>query len=199
MSHHYLYLIRHGESAWNAESRLQGQGDPVLSEKGREQAGEVAAIVSELEAEHAIVSGLARASETAQLAGHGDAEVDPRWNERNLGDWQGQLEDDIPEADMTAFRDNEFVPAGAESWEEFQARVAGAFEDLAERGGSWLVFTHGGCVRAVVSHLTGADVLTVAGPSNTSVSIVQIAPRRRLRAFNRTTSPGLERPSEPGA
>lgn len=195
----YLYLIRHGESEWNAESRLQGQGDPALSDKGREQAGEVAAIVAELEAESAIVSGLARASETAELAGHGDAEVDRRWNERCLGEWETRLESDIPESDMTAFRDNEFVPAGAESWPQFQERVAGAFEDLAGRGGSWLVFTHGGCVRAVISYLTGADVLTVAGPSNTSVTIIQTVPRRRLRAFNRTTSPGLERPSEPGA
>lgn len=195
----YLFLIRHGESEWNAEDRLQGQGDPALSEKGRAQAGEVAEIVAELDADQAIVSALARSSETAEIAGHGDAEIDPRWNERHLGEWQGQLESDIPEADMDAFRDNEFVPPGAESWPEFQARVAGAFEDLAERGGSWLVFTHGGCVRALASHLTGADVLTVAGPANTSVSIFQTAPRRRLRAYNRTRSPGLERPSEPGA
>lgn len=195
----YLYLIRHGESEWNAESRLQGQGDPALSEKGREQADEVASIVAELDADHAIVSGLTRAAETAELAGHGAAEVDPRWNERNLGGWQGELEDDIADSEMEAFRENEFVPDGAESWPEFQERVAGAFEELVERGGSWLIFTHGGCVRAVVSHLTGADVLTVAGPSNTSVSIIQTSPRRRLRAYNRTTSPGLERPSEPGA
>ena len=195
----YLYLIRHGESEWNAESRLQGQGDPALSEKGRSQAGEVADIVAQLPAEHSIVSALKRSSETAEIAGHGDAEVDARWNERNLGVWQGELESDIPDADMDAFRDNEFVPDGAESWPEFQARVAEAFEDLVERGGSWLVFTHGGCVRSVISHLTGADVLTVAGPSNTSVTIIQTSPRRRLRAFNRTTSPGLERPSEPGA
>ncbi len=199
MSDAYLYLIRHGESAWNAESRLQGQGDPELSEKGREQAGEVADIVAELPAEHAIVSGLKRSRETAEIAGHGDAEVDPRWNERNLGDWQAELEDDVSDDEMAAFRDNEFVPAGAESWPVFQARVAEAFEDLSARGGSWLVFTHGGCVRAVVAHLTGADVLTVAGPANTSVSIVQTLPRRRLRAYNRTMSPGLERPSEPGA
>ncbi len=195
----YLYLIRHGESEWNAEARLQGQGDPALSEAGRAQAHALAEIVDQLPADQAITSDLRRASETAQLTGHGDAEVDPRWRERNLGVWQTQFEADISSEDMDAFRDNAFVPEGAEPWQEFQARVAGALDDLAARGGSWLVFTHGGCARAAVSHVTGADVLAVAGPSNTSVTVLEVAPRRRLRAFNRTAAPGLDRPSEPGA
>ncbi len=195
----YLYLIRHGESEWNVEARLQGQGDPALSAAGREQARKLGEIVAELPADQAITSDLRRASETAQLTGHSGAEVDPRWRERNLGVWQTQLEADIASADMDAFRDNAFVPQDAEPWPEFQARVAGALDDLAARGGSWLVFTHGGCARAAVAHVTGADALAVAGPSNTSVTVLEVAPRRRLRAFNRTADPGLDRPSEPGA
>jgi broad specificity phosphatase PhoE len=199
MSRAHLYLVRHGESAWNAESRLQGQADPALSERGREQAISLAATVATLDAEQAVVSDLTRAAETAQLAGHPDAAVDPRWRERGLGVWETQLERDVSSQDMTAFRDNRFVPEGGEAWPAFQARVGSALDDLANRGGSWLVFTHGGCVRAAIAHLTGADALTIAGPSNASLTVLEVAPRRRLRAFNRTGSAALERPSEPGA
>jgi len=199
MNRTHLYLIRHGESAWNAESRLQGQADPELSERGREQARSLVPVVAELGAERSIVSDLTRAAETAELAGHADALVDPRWRERGLGVWQTQLEAEVPKEDLTAFRDNRFVPEGGEAWPDFQARVGSAIEDLADRGGSWLVFTHGGCVRAAIAYLTGADALTIAGPSNASVTVLEVTPRRRLRAFNRTGSVRLERASEPGA
>jgi probable phosphoglycerate mutase len=199
MSRRYLYLVRHGESAWNAEARLQGQGDPALSALGREQAVKLASVVAQLGADHAIVSDLTRATETAELAGYPAAEIDPRWRERDLGVWETQLEAEVSDAEMTAFRDNRFVPEGGEAWPEFEARVGGAVDDLAQRGGSWVVFTHGGCVRAAIAHITRADPLTIAGPSNASLTVLEVAPRRRLRAFNRTGRATLDRPSEPGA
>lgn len=194
-----IYLVRHGESEWNAESRLQGQAGPGLSERGRAQARELVPLMAELATNGTVASDLARARETAALAGFPAAAPDPRWRERSLGVWETQPEDSVDAAEMTAFRDNRFVPAGGEAWPAFQARVGGAVDDLAARGGSWLVFTHGGCVRAAIAHLTGADALTIAGPSNASLTVLEIAPRRRLRAFNRTGTAALQRPSEPGA
>src|SRR5215207_10303612 len=66
-----LILVRHGESTWNAEERLQGQLDPPLSERGREQALELKALIEKLgiSNDRVICSDLGRARETADLLG----------------------------------------------------------------------------------------------------------------------------------
>jgi broad specificity phosphatase PhoE len=192
--------VRHAESAWNSEGRLQGQADPELSEAGREQARAITPVVATLPADGVVASDLARARETAELAGYPDAVVDPAWRERSLGTWETRLETEFGAEEMAAFRRGELVPEGAESWPRFQARVAAAAEALAARGGDWLVFTHGGCVRALVAHLTGADWRIVVGPANTSVSVFRLGEAPRMLAFNWTPgAPGLARASDPGA
>jgi glucosyl-3-phosphoglycerate phosphatase len=194
-----IFLVRHGESEWNAEGRLQGQADPALSALGREQARAVAAVVAALPATQVVSSDLSRAQETAALAGHPGAATDARWRERSLGEWETHLEEDVATPDdMRRFRAGDLVPAGGEAWPDFQARVAGAAEELAAAGGDWLVFTHGGCVRALTAHVTGADWRTVVGPANTSLSVLDLGKRRRMLAFNWTpTAPGLAKPSDP--
>ena len=194
-----VLVVRHGESEWNAEGRLQGQADRGLSALGREQAQSVAAVVAALPATRTLSSDLLRARDTAALAGHPDAPTDPRWRERTLGAWETHLEHEVatPET-LAAFRAGEHVPPGGESWPAFQARVAGAAEELEATGGEWVVFTHGGCVRALVAHVTGADWRTVVGPANASLSVVRMGNLRRMLAFNWTpAAPGLARPSDP--
>jgi broad specificity phosphatase PhoE len=187
-----LYLVRHGESAWNAEGRLQGQADPPLSERGRGQARALS-----LPQGKAVCSDLVRATETAALAGFTSVPTDPRWRERSLGEWETHLEAEVatPE-DMAAFRRGELVPPGGEAWPDFQARVAAAAAALTQ---DTIVFTHGGCVRALVAEITGADYRTVAGPANGSISVLRTGKRPRMLAFNWTTGmPGLAPPSDPG-
>jgi probable phosphoglycerate mutase len=188
-----LFLVRHGESAWNAEGRLQGQADPPLSERGREQARAL-----ELPEGPAVSSDLTRSTETAALAGFAGIPTDPRWRERTLGEWETHLEAEVATPDdMAAFRRGELVPPGGEAWPDFQARVAAAAADLTE---DTIVFTHGGCVRALVAEITGADYRTVAGPANVSITVVRTGKRRRMLAFNWTAGmPGLAPPSDPGA
>ena len=187
-----LVLVRHGESVWNAEGRLQGQSDPALSESGREQARAL-----RLAPGRAISSDLTRARETAALAGFPDIPLDPRWRERGLGEWETFLEEQVTtKEDMARFRAGELVPPGGESWPEFQTRVVEAASELE---GDWLVFTHGGCVRALVAEVTGADYRTVAGPANTSLTVVRMGKRPRMLAFNWTPdAPGSLPPSDPG-
>ena len=74
-----LVLVRHGESAFNAERRLQGQTDAPLSGAGREQGAKLRDVLSALTVDGAVTSDLVRARETAELAGFGDARPDPRW------------------------------------------------------------------------------------------------------------------------
>src|SRR3954451_4742886 len=67
LSRDRLILVRHGESVWNAEERLQGQLDPPLSERGRRQSRALAATLDGLPGDRVICSDLARARETAEL------------------------------------------------------------------------------------------------------------------------------------
>jgi probable phosphoglycerate mutase len=193
-----LVLVRHGESAWNAESRLQGQADPPLSDAGRAQGADLREPLASLGVDHVVSSDLARATETAELAGYADARRDARWREIGMGEWTGRLESEVSPEELAAFRTTILVPPGGESWPLFQARVASAVEELARAGGVWAVFTHGGCVRAAVAHVTGARPEAIAGPSNTSLTLLELRPRRRLMTFNWSPEPGVPRGSEPG-
>jgi hypothetical protein len=53
-------------------------------------------------------------------------------------------------------------------------------------------------VRAAVAHVTGARPEAVAGPQNASLTLLELAPRRRLLTYNWSPEPGIPRPSEPG-
>ena len=100
---HRLMLIRHGESTWNAEHRLQGQSDPPLSELGREQA---AALVPFLDGipERRLSSDLTRAVQTAELLGLGGAPTDERWREIDIGDWAGFTVGELDSEHVAAWR-----------------------------------------------------------------------------------------------
>src|SRR5919109_2161839 len=82
-----LILVRHGESTWNAEERLQGQLDPPLSERGREQSRALAQMVDGLPDERVVCSDLGRARETAELMGLRPGRYDDRWREIDVGSW----------------------------------------------------------------------------------------------------------------
>jgi glucosyl-3-phosphoglycerate phosphatase len=194
----HVFLVRHGESTFNAEARIQGQADAPLSDAGRAQARTLVPVLDDLPAPRAISSDLARAAETAALAGRPDAAADERWRERAMGVWTEALEADLPAADLAAFRAGRLVPPGAETWDDVQRRVGEALEELARGPADAVVFTHGGCVRAAVTHLTGADPATIAGPANVSVTTLQLAPRRRVLVFNWSARPGIPRASDPG-
>lgn len=93
-----LVLIRHGQTVWNVEGRWQGQADPPLDERGREQAYRVAKFHHRFGFAALYSSDLRRAMETAQIIGQemGLAVVaEPRLREINLGKWQGMLSADL--------------------------------------------------------------------------------------------------------
>ncbi len=194
----HLFLVRHGESAYNAEGRIQGQADAPLTAAGREQATTIADLVAGLPADGVVASDLQRARDTAVLAGRAAHELDPRWRERGMGEWQDVLEADVGAARLRPFRLGELVPPQGETIPAFVARIGGAVDELRERGGSWVVFTHGGCVRAAVAHLTGADFNALAGPTNVSLTTLELAPRHRVLTYNWSREGGLPRASDPG-
>ncbi len=176
-----LILVRHGQSTYNAQLRLQGQADPPLSETGREEARALAGALPRFA--QVVTSDLVRASETAALLGYPDATRDARWREIDIGEWQGRSLADFGDESERSWRGGQITPPGGESWPEFQSRVGGAVDELVAAGGTWLVVCHGGVVRAALSHVTGADPQKIAGPANTSVTVIRAGTPPRLERY----------------
>jgi probable phosphoglycerate mutase len=190
-----LVLIRHGQSTWNAEKRLAGQGDPPLTDAGRAEAAALAPVLAGFPPERAVVSDLVRARETAALLGHPGARVDARWREVAVGEWEGRPWRELPADTEPAWRGGPLVPPGGESWEQALARVAGAVEDLRAAGGPWLVVAHGAAIRAAVCVLTGLDGRRITGPANASLTVLRLSgPSPQLETYGWTPNGTLFAP-----
>jgi probable phosphoglycerate mutase len=177
-----LVIVRHGESTWNAEHRLQGQLDPPLSELGRAQARELRPLVERLQipSERIVSSDLSRARETAELLGLRPGRLDPSWREIDIGEWGGKLaqEIDAQSDELTNWRGGPRTAPDGETWDDFAARVSDAVDALRAEGGPWLVVCHGGCIRVATAYLTGAHALALGSPPNASLTTFDLrAPR----------------------
>jgi broad specificity phosphatase PhoE len=144
-----LLLVRHGETDWNADGRLQGHTDRPLSDFGRRQARRLAEELAEEKLDAIYASDLSRARETAEIVGQrlGLAVVlDPDLREKDWGSWEG----------LSAVERDRVEFAG-ESTEAHKDRVLGALKRIAERhpGGRVLVVTHGGSMRRVQTAALG--------------------------------------------
>ncbi|HET6550870.1 MAG TPA: histidine phosphatase family protein [Solirubrobacter sp.] len=183
-----LILVRHGQSTYNAQERLQGQADPPLSELGRREVAALAAALPAFDGARVLTSDLRRARETAALLGYPDARPDPRWREIDVGSWAGRPISDFPSGSEPAWRGGPLAAPDGETWPELQARVGAAVDALVADGGAWLVVCHGGVVRAALSHVTGADAQRVAGPANASVTVLRTGSPPRLETYGWTPS-----------
>ena len=157
-----LLLARHGQTDDNIEPiRAQGFRDTPLNSRGRQQARELAALVSAAEVRFGSLwsSDLSRALETAQTVGAAiglEPILEPRLREGNRGDWEGKLFIDIAREDpegyaawMRAGADFRFP--GGESLQEHSDRVWAALEDIHDAGPlPALVVCHRGSIRVVL-------------------------------------------------
>jgi len=164
---HRLILVRHGETDWNREGRLQGGQDIPLNALGRRQAAEAAGRLKELEPAYAgldyIASPMQRARETMDiLRGElalpaGAYQTEDRLRELTFGEWEGFTWRDIRKAEreQAHLRERDkwgFVPPGGESYRMLAERVRPVLEGL-ER--ETVIVSHGGVARAVLA-LVGA-------------------------------------------
>lgn len=93
-----FYVLRHGQTDWNAQARLQGSTDIPLNDTGREQARIAAGFMADEGITRIIASPLSRALETAQIVGARigiTPELDPRLTERNFGLFEGMTIDEV--------------------------------------------------------------------------------------------------------
>jgi len=155
-------LVRHGQTDWNAERRLQGSTDIPLNDVGRGQARDAVGILAPYEWDAIVSSPLSRAAETADLIAEGlgltVSRRVPELTERSFGPAEGMQAG--PE--LEALR----VPGGfkgAESEDEAADRGITALEALAEefRGQRLLVVTHGTLLRVSLSRAIGQTLASV--------------------------------------
>ena len=157
--------MRHGQSTWNHEHRIQGQLDPPLSDEGRLQATRLGTRLAGRHLAGFYTSDLSRASETAKLVGAAillEPVAMSALREIFLGEWEGLRAEDLAElypqawAEWTAEPDWDLVPGG-ERTAAFEARVAEALDAIFERHrhGDVLVVTHGGVIQTALHRSVG--------------------------------------------
>ena len=161
-----LLLLRHGQTAWNAQSRFQGQTDIDLDDVGRAQAERAGELLARLRPDLLVSSDLRRATDTAAALARRTGlavSVDSRLRETDAGQWQGltAAEIDARFGDArAAWRAGSDAPAGAtgERRSEVGARVAAALLEHGARlakGGLLVAVTHGGAVSSGLHVLLG--------------------------------------------
>ena len=143
-----IYLIRHGQTDWNIDHRIQGQLDIPLNKMGKNEAEMCGKQLKSLSIDQIISSDLTRAHETARIIGNIlslSPSTDPRLREINCGDLQGVLVKDISDKTWDIFNHKAYK-LHAESLTDVYKRVQSFFKDL-DTTKSTLIVTHGGVIR----------------------------------------------------
>jgi len=169
-----LVLLRHGQTEWNADSRMQGQIETELTDLGRSQAVAAAEVLAKRNPVLIVSSDLHRALETAKALGERtgvEVDVDPRLRETHLGDWQGltHLEvDEIAPGARLAWRDDaRWAPHGGESRVDVAERTLPLVAELIAGQQEWgrdepdrpiVLVAHGGTIAALSAALLGLPV-----------------------------------------
>lgn len=160
-----VYLVRHGETQWNFERRIQGQSDSQLTDKGERQAWQVGERAKTLGITHIIASDLGRTRRTAEIIAEAcgcDVTLDPRLRELDMGvlerrrieslteeeeGWRRQLVNGTPDGR---------IPDG-ESMQEMSDRMHAALNDCLDLppGSRPLLVSHGMALGCLVSTILG--------------------------------------------
>src|SRR5207247_717132 len=156
-----LFLVRHGETAANAEMRYLGSRDDPLAERGIEQAEQAAAALGPLPIAAVYSSPLSRAAETARRIAEARGltlQIDARLREGAFGDWEGLSRAEVLARDAELLarweQDPTVVPPGGDSLADLSARVVALADELATRhSGAWIV---------LVSHVSPIKALLAA-------------------------------------
>jgi broad specificity phosphatase PhoE len=186
-----LYVVRHGETKWNTERRMQGWQDSPLTEKGKNDARLLHHRLASVPFVAIYSSPSERTKETAKII-RGDRDIpmyfDERLREIHLGDWEGKRIDEIAEIDQQNHyhfyhAPHLYQPLRGETFSDVQQRAIAAIEQMIQQHheGNLLVVTHGVVIRTLlvywkqqsIAHLW--DSPRVYG---TSVTKVRVQPEK---------------------
>lgn len=164
-----LYLIRHGETIWNAAGKLQGTTDVELNEEGRRLAGELGVSLEEIPFDRIYSSPLIRAYETACLIrGHRNIPIirDERLREISFGDMEGihyseWMQEDSPYRTFFSDPGRYLPPVHGETLAEVCVRTKSFLEEVVEpvyaETDRIMIVAHGALNKGLMCHMEGND------------------------------------------
>lgn len=201
-----VLLVRHGETMWNRERRIQGWASTELSERGHEQVaclGE--SITDEYEIHRVVSSDLRRTEQTAKPLANAigvDISFDDRWRERNFGVCQGLLYEEFseqfPELSVTSAGEDaiDAGPEDGETLREMYERIIAAWDDAKAMTGmdeTTLIVTHGGPIALLLGHIKGigpVDALLEHRLANCAINEITLPALTVIRENHTFAQPG---------
>lgn len=163
-----IVAIRHGETAWNVDTRIQGHLDIPLNDTGLWQADQVARVLADEPIAAIYSSDLQRAHTTAQAVARATGApltAEPGLRERSFGHFQGrtfaEIEAELPEDALRwRKRDPHYAPDGGESLVALRERIERTVATLAQRhvGDQVVVVAHGGVLDVLYRLATRQDI-----------------------------------------
>ena len=157
----HIYITRHGESQWNVEGKVQGVTDTPLTERGIQQAHELAKKIKEsgIKIDEILHSPLSRAADTARIVAEENdlpLTLEPRLIEQNFGEFEGHEWKKHPGVFREAKKQFACDYNGGESMLRLGQRIYNLLDDLKVRSEAenktFLLVTHGGIARMVHSY-----------------------------------------------
>ena len=163
-----IILIRHGETEWNSQQRMQGHSNSDLSSVGQVQIQALGQWMKNVPFDHIYSSDSLRAKQTAeaitQFSGH-ELKIDLRLREKNLGVFEGLTSEEARERHPEVFRlfktaGSKYVIDEGESTQQLQERALEFIEEIRLRHPEERVVmvTHGGVVRVLMKHALGLSI-----------------------------------------
>jgi probable phosphoglycerate mutase len=153
-----LYFMRHGETAWSLTGQHPGRTDLPLTPHGEQEARELAPLIAGVKFDRVFVSPRQRARRTAELAGHGQAEVEPDLAEWDYGDYDGLRIDEIrvKRPGWNIYTDG---CAGGESPDQIVARADRLIAKWSSLTGRIAAFSHGHFGRVLAIRWIGLPLI----------------------------------------
>lgn len=185
-----LFLVRHGRTAINVGNKLQGRIDHPLDEVGRQQAIEIASVLTNID--RVISSPLIRAKQTADAFGL-PIEIDQRFIELDYGEFDGMLQKEVPATTWNEWRRNiNFRPPNGETLVELDVRVREALSELSNeaRSKNVVIVSHVSPIKAAIAWTIGTEIgsswrMLLDRASISRIEITENGPS--MRGFNDTS------------
>jgi len=192
-----LFLIRHGETAWNSQKRFQGWSDIELNEKGFHQAELLGKRFENIKVDELYSSPLIRAVQTAMPIAKAqgvEIQTNEYFKEINFGEWEGKTREEIAEAFGDAFevfiKNPQYLPfPGEGSFDNVIKRIKIGLDEIMEGKDNIniAIVSHGGIIRLMIRYLLDIkeDLYNRTWIDNTSISVVEVGRRETvLRVLN---------------
>jgi probable phosphoglycerate mutase len=205
-----LFLVRHGQTAWNLAGRAQGQTDVPLDEVGLAQRDRLGSAFLGVRLSRIYSSDLLRASQTAEAlvkATGAPIEFSRELRERGFGEWEGQsfidlLDWSIAEADRLGVPRIAVRPPGGESYLDLWERTSPILDRIVEAGETCAIVSHGGTCSVLLAQLVRGTPETARAFRFGNTAIYELKRREdgyfRIDRFNDTRHLDIEIDDSPG-